>query len=190
MITSNASNGSSPLSSIDDLILHFAQGEKTQDRFKIGTEHEKMIFLKQTHQPVPYEGPRGIGAVLEAFRTKFAWDPVFEGENLIALTRDEASITLEPGGQLELSGAPLDSSHDTCGEMGRHLRETREITEELDLLMLNLGRNPSIPSGQMPWSGTLPLSSSDIHGEAGAEGVTWSSLPPFFWLGLPEETSS
>ncbi|MEE8434687.1 MAG: glutamate--cysteine ligase [bacterium] len=151
MTRPNASNGSPPLSSIDDLVRHFARGEKSRERFKIGTEHEKMIFLRKTRLPVPYEGRQGIGMVLEAFRTKFGWEPVLEGENLIALTRGEASITLEPGGQLELSGATLDSSHDTCREMGTHLRETREITEELDLLMLNVGRNPSIPSGRMPW---------------------------------------
>lgn len=151
MTTSNASNGSPPLSSPDDIIRHFERGGKPRERFKIGTEHEKIIFLRKTRLPVPYEGRQGIGKVLEAFRSKFGWEPVLEGENLIALTRGEASITLEPGGQLELSGAPLDSSHDTCHEMGTHLRETREIIEELDLLMLNVGRNPTIPSGQMPW---------------------------------------
>ena len=136
---------------MEDLVRHFREGEKPRPEWKIGTEHEKMIFSRKTRQPIAYEGPQGIRAVLESFRDKFGWQPVLEGKNLIALTRGEASITLEPGGQLELSGAALDSAHDTCREMGSHLRETREIAEELDLVLINLGRNPVIPSARMPW---------------------------------------
>ncbi len=151
-MTSSVFKGDSPpAGSVDDLIAHLRAGEKPREQWRIGTEHEKMLFSRRTHQPLPFEGEPGIRMVLEAFRQKFDWQPVWEGETLIALNRGEASITLEPGGQLELSGAALTNAHQTCGELGVHLRETREIAEELNLVLLQIGRNPAVPSALMPW---------------------------------------
>lgn len=151
MTTSTFRSDSPRIYSMEDLTAHFKRGEKPPERWRIGTEHEKLVFSSKTHLTVPYAGQQGIGMVLESFRARFGWEPVFEGESLIALTRDGASITLEPGGQLELSGAAVETAFDTCREMTIHLQETREVTESLDLLMLNLGRNPVIPSSQMAW---------------------------------------
>jgi len=132
-------------------VRHFREGEKPRERWRIGTEHEKLLFSRSTHQPLPFGGERGIFAVLEGFRTRFGWQPVREGENVIALTRGEASITLEPGGQFELSGAALASAHETCAELGVHVREMNAIADDLDVVLLMMGRNPVIPSAQMPW---------------------------------------
>lgn len=150
-MTTSVFKGNSPLiQSIDDLIQHFREGETPRESWKIGTEHEKMAFARKTWEPVPYEGERGILAVLSEFHTRFGWEPILEGENLIALSRGESSITLEPGGAIELSGAALPTAHDTCRELGTHLREMKEISEELDLVLLTLGRNPIVPSEKMP----------------------------------------
>ena len=151
-MTTTVFKGDSPLvTSTEDLVRHFREGEKSRERWRIGTEHEKLLFSRGTYQPLPFGGERGIFAVLEGFRTRFGWQPVREGENVIALTRGEASITLEPGGQFELSGAALASAHATCAELGVHVREMKEIAEELGLVMLMLGRNPVIASSAMPW---------------------------------------
>ena len=151
MTTTIFKGDSPPIDTFDDLLLAFRAGEKPRSHWRIGTEHEKLGFYRDNHNPLPFAGDNGIRAVLEAFCTKFGWEPVHEGEHLIALTRGEASITLEPGGQLELSGAAVASSHETCRELGIHLREMREIAEELGLVLLMIGRNPVIPSAQMPW---------------------------------------
>ena len=151
MTTTVFKGDSPPITSMDDLLAHFRSGEKPRERWRIGTEHEKIPFYRSTHQPVPYEGERGIGAMLDLFHTRFGWSPVREGGNVIALTRGQASITLEPGGQLELSGAPLSTSHETCMELGQHLREVSEISEEMGVAFLNMGRNPSVLSPDMPW---------------------------------------
>lgn len=150
-MTTSVFKGDSPLiQSTEDLIQHFKEGETPRESWKIGTEHEKMAFARKTREPVPYEGEQGILAVLNGFHTRFGWEPILEGETLIALSRGESSITLEPGGAIELSGAALPTSHDTCGELGTHLREMKEISEDLDLVLLTLGRNPIIPSEKMP----------------------------------------
>jgi glutamate--cysteine ligase len=151
MTTTIFKGDSPPITSLDDLERHFRAGEKPRERWRIGTEHEKLPFFRNGHQPLPYGGENGILAVLETLRSRFGWQPVFEGEHLIALTREEASITLEPGGQLELSGAALASAHGTCAELSVHLREIHAVAEELGLLFLNLGRNPVVPSDRMPW---------------------------------------
>jgi glutamate--cysteine ligase len=151
MTTTVFKGNSPPVTSLEDLVRHFREGEKPRDRWRIGTEHEKLGFARSTHQPLPFGGERGIFAILEAFRTRFGWQPVREGENVIALTRGEASITLEPGGQFELSGAAVASAHDTCTELSVHVREMRAIARDLDLVLLMMGRNPSVASARMPW---------------------------------------
>src|SRR5262245_41850154 len=96
----------------DDLVQWFAKGEKPKDQWRVGAGHERFVFRLGGHEPVPYE-PRGIKALLEGL-TRFGWKPVLEGENVIALERGQASVSLEPGGQFELSGAPLETIHEIC----------------------------------------------------------------------------
>ena len=151
-MTTTVFKGNSPLiGSRSDLVRHFQDGEKPPERWRVGTEHEKLAFSAQTHAPLAFGGEQGIFAILEGFRTRFGWQAVREGENVIALTRNEASITLEPGGQLELSGAALVSAHDTAAELHQHRAETHAIAADLGVVMLALGRNPVVPSARMPW---------------------------------------
>ena len=111
--------------------------------WKIGTEHEKFLFHKGTFRPVAYEGEQGIGALLEALRTRYNMRPIMEHDNIIGLLDDAGgSITLEPGGQFELSGAPLKTLHQTCKETGTHLKQMMSVTAELELCMLGTGFQP------------------------------------------------
>ncbi len=121
------------------MIEHLAAGSKPVSDWRIGTEHEKIGFCLKELSPIPYDG--GIKQILEGLQ-RFDWEPVFEGEFLIALKREGASVSLEPGGQLELSGAPLENVHQTCGEVSRHLREVREVADEMGAGFLSLGFRP------------------------------------------------
>jgi glutamate--cysteine ligase len=150
-MTTSQFTGTSPrIESAEDLLLSFRAGEKPKARWRVGTEHEKLGFFAATRQPIPYEGANGIHALLEGFAQRFGWQRVLEGSNIIALTREQASITLEPGGQFELSGAPLSSTHEAKAELDRHVAELSALSREMGLLWLNVGRNPTIPSAQMP----------------------------------------
>ncbi len=131
-----------PVESKHDLTAFLRAGEKPRERFRVGTEHEKIGIRAGSFEPVPYEGEKGIGALLRAVQQADGWEPVYEGENVIALLKDGASITLEPGGQLELSGAPLRRIHDTCSEFQAHLDLIRRVSEPLGLVWLSLGANP------------------------------------------------
>jgi hypothetical protein len=108
-----------PIDSKAQLIDELAQGSKPEEQWRIGTEHEKFPFLTDTLGPVPYEGPRSIKALLEGLRDRFGWTGVLEGGNIIALSDPKGlgNVSLEPGGQFELSGAPLETVHDTCEEV-------------------------------------------------------------------------
>ena len=108
---------------------------------RIGTEHEKIGYSLACLKPLPYEGDTGIRAMLEGLQ-RFDWEPVVENGYLIALKRDGASVSLEPGGQFELSGAPLENIHQTCGEVNRHLREVKEVADEMSAGFLSLGFRP------------------------------------------------
>lgn len=140
-----------PITSRDQLIAYFAAGNKPRSAWRIGTEHEKIGFSKDTLAPLPYFGPAGIRRILEDLAQKFAWEPLFEGDNPIALKKDGCSITLEPGGQFELSGAPLENVHQTCDEVHTHLDQVREITEPLGLGMLGIGFQPKWPREAIHW---------------------------------------
>jgi len=136
---------------VRDLIAHLEKGSKPdRTTWRIGTEHEKFGFYKKTHGPVPYEGADGIGALLNGLADKFGWERVYEGENVIALVKDKASITLEPGGQFELSGAPLEHLHQTCHETGTHLTQVREIADGLGIAFLGLGTSPKWSMAETP----------------------------------------
>lgn len=131
------------------MVEHLIGGCKPREAWRIGTEHEKIGFCLQAKTPIPYEGHCGIKAILEAMQ-RFDWAPFYEGENVIALKRGGASITLEPGGQLELSGAPLEHVHQTCGEVNRHLREVKEVADELGAGFLSLGFRPDTRLEDVP----------------------------------------
>ncbi len=149
------------IESKDQLINYFAVGEKPKSEWRIGTEHEKFAFLTDTLQPVPYDGARSIRKLLEGLRDRFGWDGVYEGENIIALSdpRGMANISLEPGGQFELSGAPLEAVHDTCSEVDEHLKQVREIGDQLGIGFLGLGASPVWTRAQTP---VMPKGRYDI----------------------------
>ncbi len=141
-----------PIESKAQLVTYFEAGNKPKSEWRIGTEHEKFGFLTDTLAPVPYRGARSIKALLEGLRDRFAWDGVYEGENIIALSdpKGMANISLEPGGQFELSGAPLDCVHDTCEEVHEHLDQVREIGDALGIGFLGLGASPIWSRSETP----------------------------------------
>jgi len=131
------------------MIEQISKGCKPKDAWRIGTEHEKIGFCLEKKTPLPYEGACGIKAMLKGLE-RFDWEPVYEGGNVIALKRGGASVSLEPGGQLELSGAPLEHVHQTCGEVHRHLREVKEVADELGAGFLSLGFRPDTKLEDVP----------------------------------------
>jgi glutamate--cysteine ligase len=128
--------------SVADLIAFARAGEKPRAAFRVGTEHEKVGIRLRDLRPVPYAGEDGIAGLLADIARTDGWTPVREGEALIALEKDGASITLEPGGQLELSGAPLRTIFETCQEFHRHLDLIRRVSEPRGIAWLSLGANP------------------------------------------------
>ena len=130
------------------LAAHLAEGCKPESQFRIGAEHEKFVFHLGTHAPVPYE-PGGIKALLEGL-TAFGWQGVFEGETLIALERGKANVSLEPAGQFELSGAPLQTIHEICAETRTHLEESKRVADTLGLGFLGLGFTPAWTRAECP----------------------------------------
>jgi glutamate--cysteine ligase len=137
------------IESRDDLIRHLAEGSKPKADWRIGTEHEKFVYDLSTMKPVGYEGKTGIRALLEGMR-RFGWEPVLEGDYIIGLTQNGASISLEPGGQFELSGAPLKSVHETCSEVNTHQEQVRELADEMGVGVLGLGYAPSWRLDEVP----------------------------------------
>jgi glutamate--cysteine ligase len=133
-----------PIESRDQLISYFVDGFKPKSDWRIGTEHEKFPFLKDSRGPVPYEGKSSIRALLEGLRDSYGWQGVYEGEHIIALSDPNslANISLEPGGQFELSGAPLETVGETCVEISEHLKQVREIGDKLGIGFLGLGASP------------------------------------------------
>lgn len=131
-----------PVESVRDLVAHIASGEKPRSQWKVGTEHEKIGLHADTLRRVPYAGPRGIGEVLRRIAELDGWDPIEEDGLTIGLAKGGASISLEPGGQLELSGAPLATIHETCHEFSSHLDVVRRVSEPLGIVWLSLGIDP------------------------------------------------
>src|SRR5208337_5029746 len=121
-----------------DLMRYLEAGSKPKSEWRIGTEHEKFVYGLKTMKPVPYEGSGGIRALPEGMR-RLGWEPVMDGDHIIGLTQKGASISLEPGGQFELSGAPLRSVHETCSEVNTHQEQVREIANEIGAGMIGLG---------------------------------------------------
>ncbi|MEJ7926417.1 glutamate--cysteine ligase [Sphingobium sp. AN641] len=150
MSTRTDSGGSNPvIESRDQLVAAFAKGEKPKDRWRIGTEHEKFVYSRKDHHAPSYEEKGGIHTLLIGL-TRYGWNPVFEGENIIALTGKDGAISLEPAGQLELSGAPLENLHETCAETGRHLEQVKHVGDMLGLGFLGLGMWPDKTRAELP----------------------------------------
>ena len=136
-------NNNMPQLEMSDFVSWLASREKSKENWRIGTEHEKFMFHRGSFRPVAYEGEAGIGQLLQNLVDSQGWQPIYENDNIIALTDNEGgSITLEPGGQFELSGAPLENLHQTCRETGSHLTIMKQAASELDLSMLGLGFQP------------------------------------------------
>jgi len=143
-------SGGGPIESKAQLAEYLAAGCKPKNQWRIGTEHEKFGYCRDTLNPLPYDGPRSIRAVLEGLRDRYGWAPVLEAGHIIGLEKDGANVSLEPGGQLELSGAPLDNIHQTCDEVNQHLREVRSVAEGIGVEFIGLGAAPIWSHDQMP----------------------------------------
>ena len=138
-----------PVTDKRQLVEYLEEGCKAPEDWRLGTEHEKLLFHTDTLRRVPYEGERGIGQLLTGLQ-RFGWDAVLEEGLPIALSRGAASITLEPGGQFELSGAPLRTLHETFEETAQHLTEVRTVAGELGIGMLGLAFDPTSTVSEVP----------------------------------------
>lgn len=143
-------SGGGPIERYEQMAEYLASGCKPKDEWRIGTEHEKFGFCKDSLLPLPYEGDRSILAVLSALRDRHDWQELREGDKLIGLTKEGANISLEPGGALELSGAPLETIHETCDEVNVHLKEVKDIADEIGVGFIGLGAAPTWMHEQMP----------------------------------------
>ena len=144
------SGGGAPIESRDALAAYLERGSKPEADWRIGTEHEKFGYCRDTLKPLPYEGERSIRAMLEGLRDRYGWDPVEEQGHIIGLKKDGANVSLEPGGQLELSGAPLETIHATCDEVNDHLAQVKAVADGIGAGFIGLGAAPHWTQGDMP----------------------------------------
>ena len=150
MSTREASSGDEPvIEGLEDLTAPMRGGEKPKEDWRIGTEHEKLVYKRGTRHAPAYDEPCGIRDVLTEL-TEFGWEPIEEGGNVIALKGKDGAISLEPAGQLELSGAPLENLHETCNETGRHLAQVKQIGEQCNVGYLGLGMWPDKTREELP----------------------------------------
>ncbi len=150
MSTRQVSDQSDPfIETKADLIAPMARGEKPRERWRIGTEHEKFVYRLADHGAPSYDEPGGIHDLLMGL-TRYGWEPVVEGGKIIALSGEDGNVSLEPAGQLELSGAPLANLHQTCAETGRHLKQVKEVGAELGLGFLGMGMWPDKRRADLP----------------------------------------
>lgn len=165
-------SGGGPIERHEQLAEYLAAGCKPKADWRIGTEHEKFGYCRDTLNPIPYDGPRSVRAVLEALRDRFGWTPVLEGGHIIGLEKDGANVSLEPGGQLELSGAPLETIHQTCDEVNAHLAEVKAVADEIGVGFIGLGAAPIWTHDQMPVmpKGRYKLM-TDYMGRVGTHGT-------------------
>ncbi|WP_084395993.1 glutamate--cysteine ligase [Henriciella aquimarina] len=140
--TSDIDESAPRIESTTELVEWVEAGCTPKTDWRIGTEHEKFGFIREGLKPLPYDGEVSVKAMLEGLRDRFGWESIIEGGYLIGLKKDGASVSLEPGGQFELSGAPLEHIHQTCNEVGDHLREVREIADPLGIGFLGMGSSP------------------------------------------------
>ncbi|MBO6947638.1 MAG: glutamate--cysteine ligase [Rhodospirillales bacterium] len=140
-----------PIDSKDVLVRYMEAGCKPPEQWRIGTEHEKFAFRLSDLKPLTYDGDQGIRELLMRL-TRFGWEPVYEGENVIALSsKDGGSVSLEPAGQLELSGAAVENIHQTCDEVSSHLQQVKAIAKEMGIGFVGLGYRPKWPVEDVPW---------------------------------------
>ena len=143
-------SGGGPIERHEQLAEYLESGCKPKEDWRIGTEHEKFGYCRDTLKPLPYDGERSIRAVLEGLRDRYGWSPVLEGGLIIGLEKNGANVSLEPGGALELSGAPLETIHQTCDEVNTHLEEVRTIAREIGVRFIGLGAAPHWMHEEMP----------------------------------------
>ncbi|MGB3877257.1 MAG: glutamate--cysteine ligase [Shinella zoogloeoides] len=150
-----------PIRSVADMAEYLADGCKPKEKFRIGTEHEKFVFFTADNSPVPYFGEASISALLNGMQAKTGWEPIMDAGNIIGLAEPSGmgAISLEPGGQFELSGAPLENLHQTCKESNQHLATLREIAEPLGIRFLGMGGSPKWTFAETP---RMPKSRYDI----------------------------
>ncbi|MDF2639314.1 MAG: glutamate--cysteine ligase [Novosphingobium lindaniclasticum] len=150
MSTREVSDREDPvIESLDQLAAPMAAGEKPRDAWRIGTEHEKFVYDTADHHAPSYAEKGGIRDLLMAL-TEFGWEPIMEGENVIAMKGSDGTVSLEPAGQLELSGAPLENLHQTCAETGRHLAQVKTIGDRIGKAFLGLGMWPDKTRAELP----------------------------------------
>jgi glutamate--cysteine ligase len=135
----------------EQLEEYFHAAGKPRDRWRVGTEYEKVGIDRSSGKAIPYSGPRGVESILKRLIDRFGWEPEEQDGHIIALSRDNAQITLEPGGQIELSGEPCDSIHCTYAEFTQHIRELLEVSEPLDVVFLGLGMQPVSRLHEIEW---------------------------------------
>ncbi|MCD1265272.1 glutamate--cysteine ligase [Shinella sp. AETb1-6] len=150
-----------PIRTVAEMADYLAAGNKPKEKFRIGTEHEKFVFFTADNSPVPYFGDASISALLNGMQAKTDWEPIMDAGNIIGLAEPSGmgAISLEPGGQFELSGAPLENLHQTCKESNQHLATLREIAEPLGIRFLGMGGSPKWSFAETP---RMPKSRYDI----------------------------
>lgn len=145
-------NDQTPIASPSELSAYMEMGARPKDKFRIGTEHEKFAFFLADNSPVSYFGEASIYALLKGMQSKLGWEPIMDGDNIIGLSEPfgMGAISIEPGGQFELSGAPLETIHQTCKESNSHLAVLREIAEPMGIRFLGLGGSPKWSVDETP----------------------------------------
>src|SRR5690242_21583988 len=150
MSTDLAPEASPPVRSLADLVAWFREGERPRERWQVGLEHEKVAVLSESGEPVPYEGARAIGELLSRLR-RFGYRPLLERDHLVAAARSGQLVSLEPGGQVELSGVPHRDPVEAARENARHLARLRAIGAELGIALLGIGYRPTGAPAGSPW---------------------------------------
>ncbi len=165
-------SGGGLIESVAQLAEYMEAGNKPAADWRIGTEHEKFGWLTDSHLPLPYAGDRSISALFAGLEARFGWQPVYERENIIGMTKAGANISLEPGGQFELSGAAVATLHETDAETRLHLAEVAELATPLGIRFMGIGAAPAWSEAQMPVmpKGRYRLM-TDYMGQVGTHGT-------------------
>lgn len=145
-----ASGDLPPIEHLDELTAFMAAGSKPKEQWRIGTEHEKFIYCRETLKPVGYDGANGIRSILEKLSERTGWEILRDGDLPIGLKGEGAAVSLEPGGQVELSGAPLETLHQTCAETGRHLDAVKAVADPMNIAFFGMGFAPTWTRAEMP----------------------------------------
>lgn len=140
-----------PIESLDQLIEHFERGAKDRDAYRIGTEYEKVAVDRETGAAIPFSGERGVERVLKELADRFGWEPQEEAGRVIGLSRTDGEITLEPGGQIELSGRACETLHEAQVELDDHVNEVTTVAEPLGVEFLSLGIQPLSRLDEIEW---------------------------------------